>query len=47
MLSSGMSVDEILEEYPHLQREDILAALEYALRVLKKEEIYLFQNEGQ
>ena len=43
MLSSGMSVEEILEEYPHLKREDILAAIEYATRVLKKEEVYRLQ----
>lgn len=40
MLSSGMSIDEILNEYPHLQREDILAALAYAVNVLKHEEVY-------
>ena len=40
MLSSGMSVEEILKEYPHLKREDILSALAYAVKILKKEEIY-------
>ncbi|WP_457597348.1 DUF433 domain-containing protein [Hydrogenimonas sp.] len=30
MLASGMSFDEILEDYPTLTREDILAALRYA-----------------
>jgi len=29
-LAAGMSVDEILVEYPYLEREDILAALAYA-----------------
>lgn len=29
-LSSGMSTNEIIEEYPELQVEDILAALSYA-----------------
>ncbi len=29
-LSSGMSVDEILTEWPELEREDILQALGYA-----------------
>jgi uncharacterized protein (DUF433 family) len=29
-LAAGMSVDEILAEYPYLEREDILAALAYA-----------------
>lgn len=40
LLSSGMSHEEILREYPHLTREDILAALEYAGKVLRHEEIY-------
>lgn len=29
-LSSGMSVDEILEDFPYLEKEDITAALLYA-----------------
>ena len=40
LLSSGMNVQEIIKEYPHLKKEDILAALTYAAKVLKKEEIY-------
>ena len=43
MLSSGMSIERILEEYPHLKREDILAALEYAARIFKREELYRLQ----
>jgi uncharacterized protein (DUF433 family) len=30
MLASGMTTEEILEDYPTLEREDILAALQYA-----------------
>lgn len=30
LMSSGMTVDEILADYEDLQREDLLAALEYA-----------------
>jgi len=45
MLSSGMSVEEILEEYPHLKRADILAAVAYAVKVLKNEEVYLNSQE--
>lgn len=30
LLSAGMSVDEVLEDYPDLEREDVLAALEFA-----------------
>lgn len=32
MLSCGTGFDEILEDYPYLEREDILAALAYAAR---------------
>ena len=30
LLSAGAPYDEMLEDYPDLQREDILAAIEYA-----------------
>ena len=30
LLGAGASVDEILKDYPYLEREDILAAIEYA-----------------
>jgi uncharacterized protein (DUF433 family) len=30
LLSSGASFEEILEDYPFLEREDILASIEYA-----------------
>lgn len=29
-LASGMSYEEVLEDFPYLQKEDILASLEYA-----------------
>ena len=32
-LASGMSFDDILQDYPDLEREDILAALDYAARM--------------
>ena len=32
LLSAGASYDEILADYPFLEQEDILAALEYAAR---------------
>ena len=40
LLSSGMTVDDLLKEYPHLKKEDVLAALEYATRTLRHEEVY-------
>jgi uncharacterized protein (DUF433 family) len=30
LLSAGADFDEILEDYPYLEKEDILAAIEYA-----------------
>ena len=32
MLASGMDVKEILADYPYLEREDIMAALQFASR---------------
>lgn len=29
-LASGMSIDEILDDFPYLQKEDILACLSFA-----------------
>jgi uncharacterized protein (DUF433 family) len=33
MLGNGMSIDQIVEAFPSLQREDISAALAYAARM--------------
>ena len=44
LLASGMSVEEIIKEYPHLKKEDILAALAYALKTLKREEVIFTQE---
>lgn len=33
LLSSGMTIEEILADYEDLEREDILAVLEYATRL--------------
>ena len=33
-LSSGMTFDEILDDFPYLEREDIIAALMYASKKL-------------
>jgi uncharacterized protein (DUF433 family) len=30
LLGAGASIEEILEDYPYLTREDILAAISYA-----------------
>lgn len=41
LLASGMSFSDILREYPHLTKEDILAAVAYAVKSLKHEEIII------
>ena len=33
LLSSGMTVDEVLADYEDLEREDVLAALSFAARL--------------
>jgi uncharacterized protein (DUF433 family) len=35
LLASGMSVDEVLADYADLERNDVLAALEYAALVTR------------
>jgi uncharacterized protein (DUF433 family) len=32
LLAAGASIEEILSDYPFLEREDVLAAIEYAAR---------------
>ena len=38
-LSSGMNIEEILADYADLEREDILAALEFAAQLTKAKRI--------
>ena len=47
MLSQGMSVEEILQEYPHLTREDIQACLAYAAQALEVEEVLPLERAGK
>ncbi len=39
LLSSGMTTDQILADYEDLERDDVLAALEYAARVTQVKRI--------
>jgi len=41
-LADGMTPDEVIQEYPQLCREDILAALEYAAEALHDEALIPF-----
>jgi uncharacterized protein (DUF433 family) len=38
-LAAGTSVDELLADYPYLEREDVLAALEYAAAAAREREL--------
>lgn len=40
LLKAGYNFQEILKEYPHLKKEDIIACLEYTSSILGKEELY-------
>jgi uncharacterized protein (DUF433 family) len=40
LLSAGASVEEILEDYPQLKKEDVKAALDYSAKVIANEEVY-------
>lgn len=35
-LASGSTLDEILSEYPHLKREDVLAAIAYGAEMSRE-----------
>lgn len=39
MVAGGYTVDHILESYPELTREDVVAALEYAAQVVDEEQV--------
>jgi uncharacterized protein (DUF433 family) len=39
-LSHGRSIDQLLEAYPTLTKDGILASLDYAVKVLKSDIIY-------
>jgi uncharacterized protein (DUF433 family) len=36
-LAAGRSVEQVLEDYPYLEQEDILAALEFAAAMQERE----------
>ncbi len=40
LLSEGCSINEIIEIYPDLTREDILECIKYASKVIERQEIY-------
>jgi len=42
MMAQGILKDDILREYPHLEPDDIRAALGYAAQVLADEDVFPF-----
>ena len=36
LLASGMSMEEVLADYPHLERDDILAAIAYGAEMSRE-----------
>jgi uncharacterized protein (DUF433 family) len=40
LLAQGLSTEHILKDYPHLTKDDIMAALLYAAKLMGKEEVY-------
>jgi len=46
LLANNWTHEEIMENYPHIKKEDILAALEYSLSLLKEEHIYIIPQKA-
>ena len=44
LLASGMSVEDILKDYPILKKDHILAAVDYASELVGKTESYVFET---
>lgn len=40
LLAQGWTVDDLLDQYPALTREDVQACLHYASEILKSERVY-------
>lgn len=38
-MAEGMTFEELLEAYPHITKDDILAAISYSADVISKEEL--------
>ncbi|MFA4956352.1 MAG: DUF433 domain-containing protein [Candidatus Methanoperedens sp.] len=46
LLSHNWTHQEIIDNYPSITKEDILAALEYSVSLLKEEHIYIIPQEA-
>ena len=39
MIAGGSTVGQVLESYPELEREDVVAALQYAAQVIDEDQV--------
>lgn len=46
LLANNWTHEEIMENYPQIKKDDILAALEYSLSLLKEEHIYIIPEKA-
>ena len=44
LISSGMTINEIWKEYSFITRNQVQSALEYATKIVGKEESYIFKK---
>lgn len=44
LLASGMEVKNLLKEYPSLTKEQVKAVINYAAKIVAKEESYIFEK---
>jgi len=42
LMASGMTLDELLADYPDLEKEDFLACIDYAAKLTRIKSIYGF-----
>jgi uncharacterized protein (DUF433 family) len=40
LLACYWSIEQVLDEYPQLKREDVIAVLKYAAEMVKEEKVY-------
>jgi len=45
LLAQNITPEQILKDYPHLTKDDIMAALLYAAKITGKEEVYPVMSE--
>jgi uncharacterized protein (DUF433 family) len=45
-LANGMTIAEILADYPQLQAEDILACIAYGAELIERGQIRIYQQES-